>query len=251
MSEYLGPEETWPPHPRPEARAALAKAREAGWWFKPATGHTFGRLRCRRPAEDDPNSPSHKVPIFSSSGTADGSATARKILDALRACDHHAAAGGEPAAIGLGVDPGMALWQVNDKLRVVVGLLVAAEGLVASDDSLGRAEDTETMALDLLDGDPDASIDRLDAERMDFERQAREEVQRAYSAAARVGANDPWPPPERGRTLLRSAQTALAEAAQLLSSAAGAGDTARLTVELDRVTGRVRRLEARLQGLTQ
>lgn len=84
MAEWLGPLEPWPRHPRPLARAALRDAAAAGWHLRKSNGHSFGTLKC--PAKGTPGACT--VVVFSTSGAADGSETAREIRKALRACPH-------------------------------------------------------------------------------------------------------------------------------------------------------------------
>ncbi|HEY9564414.1 MAG TPA: hypothetical protein VIR30_11650, partial [Nocardioides sp.] len=89
---YLDPTEPWPGHGRPEARAALKDAAKAGWHFRPSSGHIFGTLKCSAIGQAG----ACTLPVFSTSGPADGSATAKKIRSMLRKCPHKTGADDEP-----------------------------------------------------------------------------------------------------------------------------------------------------------
>lgn len=124
---WVGPDGHWSNHGRPEARTALDEARRRGWWFRKATGHGFGTVRCQ-PPEAGPEACS--VPIFSTSGASDGSDTAAAIRRAIRRCPHCA----EPDEPTSAEDAGALV----EKARNCVGL---AELLLEAGDQARYAAD--------------------------------------------------------------------------------------------------------------
>lgn len=85
---WLSPKEPWPSHSRPLARSALSRARGSGWWLRKAgrSGHLWGILTCADPAI--PPEGRCTFSVLSTSGPADGSATAKVIDQHLRNCEH-------------------------------------------------------------------------------------------------------------------------------------------------------------------
>jgi len=142
---YLGPTEAWSRHPRPQARAALEEARDAGWWFEHSErGHAFGRLRCM-PPERDPDGTACKVMVLSTSGAADGSDTARVIRDAVRKCPHYLTPPVQPPT------PEAAARRASGKLAQTAALVEAAERLVTAHNSAEEAGALLEDALRQLD----------------------------------------------------------------------------------------------------
>ena len=85
---WTSPEEPWPNHSRPRARAALQAARKAGWWLKKSDGKAkgWGVITCGNP--DLPPDQRCTTSVMSTSGSADGSETAEVINDLVRKCTH-------------------------------------------------------------------------------------------------------------------------------------------------------------------
>jgi hypothetical protein len=237
---YLGPTDRWPAHSRPQARAALEEARAAGWWFRPSGGHTFGRLRCV-PPERDLEQEACVVPVYSTSGTADGSDTARVIRDAVRKCPHERDFGTDG-----GAHPEGAARLAAGKLAQIAGLVEAAEGLLAKEAADREADDVIEDALRRLAHDIDSPIDGLDERATELERLASLESGRAYAAASRVGAADPWPPRDGARELLQLARAGFKDAVDLVAAAGGSDDEGRVAAERDRLADRLERLSSLL-----
>jgi hypothetical protein len=237
---YLRPADPWPRHSRPQAGAALEAARAAGWWFKPSGGHTFGRLRCL-PPEHAAGSDACKVPIYSTSGAADGSDTARVIRDALRKCPH------DRSPVAAEPDPEASGRLASGKLAKIAALIDAAESLVAERSARREANEVIDGALRQLAEDQDAAIDHLDEAAAQLGRRAETEHGRAYSAALRAGAGEPWPPAEGAEELAELAQRALQEAMGLIVRAASSEGIGRLEAERDRLVARLERLSILLE----
>lgn len=235
---YLSPIQHWPKHPRPQARAALEEARAAGWSFRPSAGHTFGRLRCL-PPERDPESEACKVPLYSTSGSADGSDTARVIRDAVRKCPHDRGpqAENEPS-------PEVAARLAAGQLAQIQALVEAMESLLAKEEALRDANNVIEGALRRLADDAGAETNSLEQQATEFERLASIEDGRALAAAYRAGAGRTWPPVEGARELLSLARTSLAAANGLVAAAAGSVDERRLAAERERLQEKLDRLSA-------
>lgn len=90
-ASWISPEEKWPNHSRPQARAALQTARKAGWWLKKAEGKakSWGVITCGDP--DLPSEQRCRTSVLSTSGSGDGSETAAVINDLVRKCTHQRA----------------------------------------------------------------------------------------------------------------------------------------------------------------
>lgn len=171
MADDLPPGTSWPDHPRPEARAALNDARAAGWRFRKAgtSGHAFGQIRCPHP--DDATC--CKVIVFSTSRSADGSATAKHIRQKLRRCPHDT-----PDPID------------DDELRHLDDVEIArrADRLTEAIGSLRRRAGAEAERDAALEADDEVAFDAADA------RMVGQDV--AGTAAFRqLGRpTSPWPP---------------------------------------------------------
>jgi hypothetical protein len=124
-------------------------------------------------------------------------------------------------------------------------LLEAADRLVDKVLSERESDEPVTAALQRLDEDPDADIAELDEERADLDERATTEGGRAYSAACRAGAADPWPSAEGARTLIGLASGMLADVTNLMAAASGADEAPRLVVERDRLRHRLDRVSSR------
>lgn len=239
---YLDSGQSWPRHPRPQARAALEEARAAGWWFKPSgKGHAFGRLRCLHPESDSEND-ACKVAVYSTSGTEDGSDTARVVRDALRKCSHE-----RSPATGVTTDCETAARLGSGVLAQVVPLLAAGEGLLANQRALAAADDLVEMALRRLSDYPGMVVNDLDEQAAELERLAVVEERNAYASAARAGAADPWPPGDGAREVLELARHRLEAAVPLVTAAVGSSDQTRLERELERLQVRLEGLRAQLE----
>jgi hypothetical protein len=233
---FLGPHDRWPRHSRPQARAALEEAREAGWWLRPSDGHNFGRLRCM-PTDLDPYNEACKVPIFSTSGAEDGSDTARVIRDALRRCTHT-----RRHSKGESVDPESAAHCVGGELADVERLIDAADALYAKERALEEAGRIVDTALGRLEDD--AGTDTREADRLasGLDRLASIQEGRALAAALTAGAGEPWPPGDGARELTGLARARLAQADDHLVMAIGSHEEHKLRSERERVAIRLERL---------
>lgn len=179
-SKWLGPNEKWPEHSRPLARDAVARAKRSGWWLRPAS-HAFGRLRCAHP-EDLPSG-ACAVTILSTSGPADGSATAREILKVLDACPHRTSERGAP-------DAEDAARQARQLLAQLQRIASAADRLLAWSVERKRAD---TAFAEALQFDRD---DRL-VHAAEHDEAAAAAASSAFEDAVAGRVSDPWPP-ERG-----------------------------------------------------
>jgi hypothetical protein len=85
---WKSPNDQWDQHSRPQARAALAAARKAGWWLKKANASAkpWGVITCGDPAA--PIAERCSTSILSTSGSSDGSETAEYINNFVRSCTH-------------------------------------------------------------------------------------------------------------------------------------------------------------------
>lgn len=237
---FLAPRDKWPRHPRPLARAALEEARASGWWFRPSEGHNFGRLRCI-PPEQDPGHVACAVPIFSTSGPADGSETARAIRDAVRKCGHHR----DDLARVLR-DPESAARLAAGALAVVARLIDAATALLNNERALAEAGDIIDAALERMDDD--GKIVEAETAASELERLAAIEDARARASAFQAGGGDPWPPVEGAQELVGLAVERLAAASDLLVEAMGADDEGKLAAERDRLGSVLQGLSSRLDS---
>jgi hypothetical protein len=237
---YLGPDDRWPRHSRPRARAALEVARSAGWWFRPAEGHTFGRLRCLPPGRDADRQ-ACIVPVYSTSGADDGSDTARVIHDAVRKCPHDR----DPERDD-GPDPETAARIAAGTLAQLGALVEAAEALLTTEVAVREANEAIDDALDQLADDNDVTTDDLDERVARLERRAFVSAGEAYSAASRAGVVDRWPPQDGARELLRLAKDGLQDAVGLVVVAAGSDDAQKVAAQCDRLQVRLNRLSGLL-----
>jgi hypothetical protein len=156
MAEYLDPKERWPTHSRPEARAALREAAAAGWHLRKSAGHIFGTIKC--PAIGQ--SGACTMPVYSTSGPADGSETAKAIRKVLRNCPHQTGTPPEEADAVRALTDEEIERQVERLLRAVDGLNRRSQANVGVEDAIDRDDIT---ALDeqhqcLIVGDNDAQI---------------------------------------------------------------------------------------------
>lgn len=236
---YLGPTEAWLRHPRPQARAALEEARDAGWWFEHSEkGHAFGRLRCM-PPDRDPDGTACKVMVFSTSGAADGSETARVIRDAVRKCPH------DLSPLAQAPAPDTAARLASGKLAHTAALVEAAERLIASHATAKEAGMLFEDAVRRLD--QGRAADELEGRIDKLEHESRSEGYRAQVAAMRAGAADPWPPKDGARELVGLARDVLDEAQQLIAAAEGSGEEARLGGERDSLSTRLDKVSSLLE----
>lgn len=237
---YLGPADRWPAHPRAEARTALEEARATGWWFRPSEGHTFGRLRCA-PPESAPTQDACIVPVYSTSGAEDGSDTARVIRDALRKCPHERNPGTQVEQ-----DPESVARLAAGKLAQIAALIEAAEALRAKEAADRAAHEAIEEALRQLAEDASATVDNLEDQTNELERLALVESGKAYAAASRANAADPWPPEDGMRELVSLARAKLAKIGGLIRAAGGSVEEGRLRAEQGRLNDRLERLSSRL-----
>lgn len=200
-SGWIGSDDPWPLHPRPEAQKALKRARSAGWLLKPSkNGHSFGWLGCGHIGESISEC---RKSISCTSGAADGSTTARVIDDVMRKCPHvsdtsdaERKAEKTPSADVL--------------LGRIAGLLRAAELLIERDAAQQRA-------LDLIDDDHLDEDVAMDAA-IDAERAATDCEQSALMATYGEGWAT-WPPQDGARHLVDLALALAAEFSVALADA--------------------------------
>ena len=199
---YLGPDETWPKHSRKLARAALREAADASWHLKKSDGHIFGTIRC--PAVDQ--DAACRKPVYSTSGPADGSETAKKIREALRKCPH------QPVDR---TDDGDALGSMSDE-----EIQVRVERLLLAVDGLDRRAAAEAAMDDAAEQDDLPGFEEGD-------RRMTEGDNTAQAAWAQLHRPlEPWPPSEGRRELLD-------EAAQHVAAVSDAELKRRLTSKVD------------------
>ncbi len=178
MAEWLGARENWTRHPRPLARAALKEAADAGWSFRKLNGHSFGMLRCGDTAE------ACKVVVYSTSGPADGSETAREIRKGLQSCVHR----GQPDA---SPDDSLA----GEEIEARVERLIAA------------VEALDKRAQELEQGDQALDLDDLPGYEAHVARLTDAENEAQMSLVSLGLPVPPWPPDIGRGELLREATT--------------------------------------------
>lgn len=193
VSEWLGPDESWDAHPRPEAQKAMLEARAAGWFLRPHRGSsakTFGRIACRRVDGGARPAQQHGLSVYKTSGPPDGSQTAASIRAALRSCTCAAdAAQDSPTAKPVEVDGGRelaALRAITAAERLVGALLL----LLAGRHSRKRAEELLDLAGAAVD-DVERWFD--DAVRREEQADRRDSEARELADALGLG-HVPWPP---------------------------------------------------------
>src|SRR5205823_1193688 len=174
----------------------------------------------------DPDGDACKVPVYSTSGAADGSDSARVIRDAMRRCPHKRSPGAE-----IEHDPEAATGLAAGTLSQVAALLEAAEGLLAQAAANRDADEVVRDALKQLAEDANVSTDLLDEQVARLKQLARHQGGRAHPAAARAGAADPWPPRKGTQTLLESARERLDEADGFFAVATGSREKRTLVAE--------------------
>lgn len=219
---WLGPDEPWDTHPRPEAQRALQDVRDLGWSFRPASGHGFGTIKCPYAHHPDGGC---RLPIASTSGPLDGSVTANEIRRAVRRCHR------------LGdTDPAKANAKLVTDLRQVDEVLQAAEKLKDSESLQQKADEVLAEASNGNTTSQDAAIN----EAIDLEDKAQAANTTALIAASRFGLEDPWPPDEGATDLAQAARERLDE---ILEGFSG---------EIDETSQAfIDELEERLQGFDQ
>ncbi len=241
---HLSPADAWPRHQRPQAAAALEEARLAGWWFRPSDGHIFGRLRCRPPApggmtDDD----ACKVPIFSTSGPADGSETARVIREAVRKCSHSRTQASPRSRDSAALLAGGRLDELSRLAVAATALLYAADATQQADIAL----DDAVQALEEHSRTEEAEA--LERHSDEMRRRAASESSRALAAATSIGRGVPWPPGEGAAELVEQLTAGLDEVEPLLAEAEGAASLDRPLAEYGRLRDEVAKLSSLLVKL--
>jgi hypothetical protein len=178
--------------------------------------------------------------VLSTSGSADGSDTARFIRDAIRKCPHDLS----PPTQTL--TPEAAAHQASGKLAQVAALVEAAERLITAH---ATAEEAGVLLADALRGlDQGRATDELESRIDELERKAEDEGYRARAAAMRAGAADPWPPKEGARELVGLARNILDETQDLVAAAGGSGEEAKLAAKRDSLATRLDRVSSLLDS---
>jgi hypothetical protein len=129
----------------------------------------------------------------------------------------------------------MAAGLAAGRLAQIGALIEACLALLAKGGALNEASEAIGRALRELEEGMVGTAADLEEEAVQFERQAAIDEGRAYSAAARAGVADPWPPADGARELLKLAHDGFQEAASLVAAATGSPDEASLTQELARL----------------
>ena len=187
---FKGPSQRWPLHSRPRAREALQAARSAGWYFRECSGHTFGILKC---SEADG---ACRVQVWSTSGTADGSDTAKAIRQAIRRCPHDAGAG-----------PSSNVDQVDRRTDLEIEATV--NRLIDAADALQRRLGAEAGMQRAADNDDDEEFDDQEAVFAESDNDA------ALAFHALGKPVHPWPPQVAIEELLREAASLASQASDL------------------------------------
>lgn len=119
---WLSPTDPWDRHSRPLAQRALRDARATGWWLKKSAGRAkaWGVITCGDPAL--PSRERCSASVLSTSGPADGSATAKAIDAIVRQCPHQRRPSDDAIA-----KAGKCL-ELAEKCLVVVDALLVADG---------------------------------------------------------------------------------------------------------------------------
>jgi hypothetical protein len=190
---WLGPNELWDIHPRPEAQRALQDVRDLGWSFRPASDHAFGTIKCPYAHHNDGGC---TLSVLRTSGPLDGSVTANEIRRAVRRCDR------------LGdTDPAKANAKLRVDLRQVDGVLEGAEKLR---DSESLQQEAYEVLAEAANGSTAAQEIALD-EAVELEEKAQVANREALVAASRFGLEDPWPPDQGAAELALAARERLNE----------------------------------------
>jgi hypothetical protein len=190
---WLGPDEPWDTHPRPEAQRALQDVRDLGWSFRPASGHAFGTIKCPYPHHNDGGC---TLSVLRTSGPLDGSVTANEIRRAVRRCHR------------LGdTDPAKANAKLVIDLRQVDEVLQAAEKLRDSEYLQQKADEVLAEAANGTTASQEIALD----EAVELEDKAQAANTEALIAASRFGLEDPWPPDQGAAELALAARERLNE----------------------------------------
>lgn len=225
MAEWLSPAEEWPRHTRGGARQALADARRLGWWFRPAAGHSFGRLACGRRDRRDPESDSRcELTVLSTAG-GDAEDTANLIREAIDGCPHRESSDHPGEFVAPPLDSERERGALKHLLRAEK-LITGLEQLVVrearrreSEELLDRAADIDTQAEVLLHQALESDAEAALAE--SWARQAVDDV--GYST-------NPFPPDDIS-VLSMPAQEALDSASATLAETGGSADDLRERIE--------------------
>lgn len=222
MVGFLGPEDSWPSHPKSdEWTRTLAFAQARGWFFKRTSDHTWAHIVCRIDDEDGEKGRCD-FQIFSSARATDSQAIYHR--NKIRKCGHRARPPGPEAA---------------EKLASVAeSFLDSAEGLLT-----GCSQLEEALAeLDLASGTlkEARAIERA----LEREAAARESAERAAILAS-VERADVGSPPDV-RQVLDEAKSRIDDAGRIVSGVSGARPRA-LKVRLKTLRDRHRALQTRAQ----
>lgn len=215
-SEWIGKDEPWPSHSRPEAQKALKFARSKGFLFRKTNSHAFGRMRCA--AEDDPC----EVSIHSTSGSGDGSTTAGVVRDLVRKCPHRSTDTRDELQVD-SVCPELSM-RLDDCGRI----LDAVEELMARDEYVREFE--QQLDQSTTDGDEHFFA------AVELESLAAIAEQQSLAMVAEVRNVDDWPPAEGAGELLADVAITLDDASSRLAS--GDHDCPKVEASLQRIRAR-------------
>lgn len=140
MGEWVGGDEPWSVHDRPEAQKALLEARAKGWQFRKLSSGGFGNLICRPLEEGEEAGPPNTcfVPVYSTAGDKSGAETAKIIRrNTRRKCRHRS----EQSVVADGQ---------HDPVQTADGCLDKATRLLDAAKTLLARGDREAEILELI-----------------------------------------------------------------------------------------------------
>lgn len=182
---WLGPQDVWPAHSRPLAQRALKKLRADGWCLKKAKGgaKVWGTVTCADPTLYGPEIRCTTF-VSSTSGPADGSATAKALETLHQKCTHDHPVLGVTTARS--ANPGD-----SDALDEAAALIERAEHAVTAAERLRLHGSHQQLMEDFF---ARAESDVAEAERLlesavDHEKSAAVELGAAQEAARVTGAS--------------------------------------------------------------
>lgn len=217
MSDWYGPDDPWPAHPKPWFRDALAEARDAGWYLRQSSAHSFGVTACETEGTER-----CIFPVYST-GKA-GESAARELIKKVHQCPHRTRGAAPRGREG--------------HLRRAAHLLGQAERLLdAAERLLLRDELSQHAATLLADAVGRAyEAEGLLSEAEVFEDDAAAQAGEARSLVAEAGHADVELQPA---ALADSASEAASEAGRRLARVGNSREKRLLSSRLDVVRHRI------------